>query len=281
MPERALSKQVPRVDFSRWRSTTSGNGPSPAVALTVHSSASTAGQGEGMRIRLGPLFIRRASAALVAVLSVGMVLVQCAGTAAPPSPAAPPTAADPPKVSATAQPVTAAELGSTWRPGCPVEPGQLRRIELHHIGFDGRTHVGQLVVNQDRVPQVIAVFEELYRLRYPIEKIRTVELYPGADDELSMRDNNTSAFNCRDIPGTGRWSHHAYGRAIDINPLINPYVEEGAFQPQNAAQYLDRSRSDPGMLHEGDPAVRAFTDRGWQWGGQWTNPIDYQHFELP
>lgn len=234
-----------------------------------------------MRIRLGSLFIRRAVAALVAVLAVGTALVQCASAPPPPTPAAPPTAAGPPQFSATAHPVTAAELGSTWHPGCPVEPGQLRRVELNHIGFDGRTHVGQLVVNQDRVPQVIAVFEELYRIRYPIEKIRTVELYPGAEDELSMRDNNTSAFNCRDIPGTGRWSYHAYGRAIDINPLINPYTDNGELQPQNAAPYLDRTRSDPGMLHEGDQAVRAFTDRGWQWGGRWTDPIDYQHFELP
>jgi D-alanyl-D-alanine carboxypeptidase-like protein len=234
-----------------------------------------------MRIRLGSLFIRRAVAALVAVLAVGTALVQCASAPPPTTPAAPPTAAGPPQFSATAHPVTAAELGSTWHPGCPVEPGQLRRVELNHIGFDGRTHVGQLVVNQDRVPQVIAVFEELYRIRYPIEKIRTVELYPGAEDELSMRDNNTSAFNCRDIPGTGRWSYHAYGRAIDINPLINPYIDNGDLQPQNAAPYLDRTRSDPGMLHEGDPAVRAFTDRGWQWGGRWTDPIDYQHFELP
>lgn len=234
-----------------------------------------------MRIRLGSLFIRRAVAALMAVLAVGTALVQCASAPPPTTPAAPPTAAGPPQFSATAHPVTAAELGSTWHPGCPVEPGQLRRVELNHIGFDGRTHVGQLVVNQDRVPQVIAVFEELYRIRYPIEKIRTVELYPGAEDELSMRDNNTSAFNCRDIPGTGRWSYHAYGRAIDINPLINPYIDNGDLQPQNAAPYLDRTRSDPGMLHEGDPAVRAFTDRGWQWGGRWTDPIDYQHFELP
>jgi hypothetical protein len=95
-----------------------------------------------------------------------------------------------------------------------------------------------------------------------------------------MEDNNTSAYNCRDIPGTGRWSQHAFGRAIDLNPLLNPYIDgTGAFQPTNAAPYLDRNRTDPGLLHAGDPVVRVFTDRGWRWGGSWRTPIDYQHFE--
>jgi hypothetical protein len=209
-------------------------------------------------------------AAVVGTIALALALPQC-------------TAAEvPPRSEATVQPVTAAELGPSWRPGCPVEPGQLRKVLVSHIGFDGQTHTGQLVVNQDRVHEVIAVFEQLHRFRYPIEKIRPVDQYPGADDELSMQDNNTSAFNCRGIPGTGRWSYHAYGRAIDVNAMVNPYVDEtGAFQPKNAAIYLDRTRRDQGMLHEGDPAVRAFTDRGWRWGGRWTSPIDYQHFELP
>jgi D-alanyl-D-alanine carboxypeptidase len=117
-------------------------------------------------------------------------------------------------------------------------------------------------------------------LRYPIEKIRTVDNYPGTDDESSMEDNNTSAFNCRDIPGTGRWSQHAFGRAIDLNPLFNPYIDRtGAFQPNNAAPYLDRTRTDPAVLHAGDAAVRVFTERGWRWGGDWRTPIDYQHSE--
>ena len=178
--------------------------------------------------------------------------------------------------------MTATELGASWRPGCPVGPEQLRRVEVDHIGFDGQTHRGALIVNRDLVPEVIAVFEKLYELRYPIEKVRTVEHYPGAEDELSMQDNNTSGFNCRGIPGTDNWSHHAYGRAIDLNPLLNPFIDSaGGFEPANAAAYLDRSRIDPGLLHPGDPAVLAFTDRGWQWGGDWTTPVDYQHFERP
>jgi D-alanyl-D-alanine carboxypeptidase len=224
-------------------------------------------------------------AVLASAMLAGVTVVQC--TAAPPRPvagpspsAAAPSAAGAPLV--TVQPVTAEELGASWRPGCPVEPAQLRRVDVEHIGFDGQTHHGELIVHQDLVPEVIVIFEQLYRLGFPIEKIRTVDHYPAADDELSMEDNNTSAFNCRGIPGSDRWSQHAYGRAIDLNPLLNPCIYAGgAFQPQNAAAYLDRGRTDPGLLHNGAPAVRVFTDRGWQWGGYWTTPIDYQHFERP
>ena len=109
-------------------------------------------------------------------------------------------------------------------------------------------------LHEDLVPEVIAIFEQLYRLRYPIEKIRTVDRYPDADDELSMEDNNTSAFNCRGIPGTNQWSQHAYGRAIDLNPRLNPYIDgTGAFQPKNAAAYLDRSGTEPGTLTQRRP----------------------------
>lgn len=205
----------------------------------------------------------------VSALAAGVLLLQCG--------AAPPAHAD-----ATVQPVTAAELGASWRPGCPVEPARLRRVGVDHVGLDGQTHRGELIVHEDLVPQVIAIFEQLYRLRLPIEKIRTVDHYPGADDELSMEDDNTSAFNCRGIPGSSEWSQHAYGRAIDVNPLLNPCVyASGVFEPRNAAPYLDRSRTDAGLLHNGDPAVRVFTDRGWSWGGLWSSPLDYQHFELP
>jgi hypothetical protein len=226
---------------------------------------------------------------LLGTMAAGVMLVQCAAAPPPlvagPSPSATassPASAPPAPSGRTVQPVSAAELGASWRPGCPVEPAQLRRVGVDHIGFDGQPHRGELIVNEGLVPEVITIFEQLYRLGFPIEKIRTADHYPAADDELSMEDNNTSAFNCRGIPGTNRWSQHAYGRAIDLNPLLNPCIyASGAFQPQNAAPYLDRSRTDPGLLHNGDPAVRVFTDRGWRWGGNWTTPIDYQHFELP
>ena len=178
------------------------------------------------------------------------------------------------------QRVSAAELGASWRPGCPLAPASLRRVDIDYVGFDLATHRGELIVHKDLVAEVIAIFEDLRRLRYPIERMRVVDDYTAALDELSMRDNNTSAFNCRGIPGSRRWSEHAYGRAIDLNPQLNPFVDRnGAFQPANAAPYLDRDRIDPGLLRGGDPAVQAFTDRGWRWGGDWQTLKDYQHFE--
>ena len=215
------------------------------------------------------------------VSTAAAVLVQCSPAPEPPAashaPATPSTTAAPAPV---VQSVTAAELGATWRPGCPVAPEQLRRVELDYVGFDGRTHRGALVVHEQLVADVIAIFGELQRQGYPIAKMHTAEHYPNAADELSMEDNNTSAFNCRPLPGSTDWSLHAYGRAIDLNPLVNPYIDRtGHLEPTTAGAYLNRARTDPGILHAGDPAVRAFTDRGWTWGGDWHNPIDYQHFE--
>ncbi|WP_238950418.1 M15 family metallopeptidase [Mycobacterium sp. IDR2000157661] len=232
---------------------------------------------------------------MAAITTAGALLVQCSDPPAPPratsspsaaskspttQPPSSPLPANPSPAPAGVLPVTAAELGASWRPGCPLEPARLRRVEIDHLGMDARIHRGELIVHEDLVAEVIEIFERLREVGYPIEKMRTPEYYPRADDELSMRDNNTSAFNCRDIPGSGQWSLHAYGRAVDINPLLNPYIDStGAFQPANAAPYLDRNRIDPGLLHDGDPAVRIFTDRGWRWGGDWRTPKDYQHFE--
>lgn len=218
------------------------------------------------------------------------VLVQCGPRPAPaPSVSAPispaissstASSAVVPNRAAAVFPVSRAELGASWRPDCPVAPEALRRIELDYIGFDGHLHRGDLVVNQIVVDDVVAIFGQLVRLRYPIEKMRNVDHYPGADDELSMEDNNTSAFNCRPLPHSGSWSQHAFGLAVDLNPLINPYIDAaGDLQPKTAGRNLDRRRTDPGLLHNGDAAVLAFTDRGWTWGGSWRNPIDYQHFQ--
>jgi len=230
------------------------------------------------------------SAPLLVALCAAMIGA-CAQPEAPALPAAPAAQAPPtvspaapaqqrpagPRVSAISQ----ADLGDSWRPGCPVAAEDLRLVELDFLGFDGRLQRGALVVHRDLTDEVAAVFGELLELRYPIERMQTVEVYPGAEDELSMRDNNTSAFNCRPLPGGSGWSRHAYGRAVDVNPLINPYIDSaGNLEPATAGDYLDRRRDDPGILRADSPAVRVFTDRGWRWGGAWRSPIDYQHFEF-
>jgi hypothetical protein len=190
---------------------------------------------------------------------------------------APPAAAQAPPYRSTISFVTAGDLPSSWRPGCPVGPAQLRRVTLSHWGFDGAVHTGVLIVHADVAGQVVDAFGDLFRRRFAIERIRPVDAYGGSDD-ASMADNNTSAFNCRAVTGGTSWSWHAYGRAIDINPVQNPYVRGGTILPPAGAAHLDRSPGQ-GRLVPGEGTVEAFTSRGWTWGGTWTSPRDYQHVE--
>jgi hypothetical protein len=174
--------------------------------------------------------------------------------------------------------LTAADLPSSWRPGCPLAVEDLRAIDASHWGFDGAVHEGRIVVAESLVDDVTGVLRELFDARYPIERMEPVDMY-GGDDLASVAANNTSAFNCRLATGsTSSWSEHAYGRAIDLNPLVNPYVVGDDVIPEASRPYLDRTRTDQGMIHEGDPAVLAFKSRGWVWGGHWKTSKDYQHF---
>jgi hypothetical protein len=166
----------------------------------------------------------------------------------------------------------------SWRSGCPVAISDLRHLVLDHWGYDGRVHRGELVVHRDAVDAVTGVMRRLFALRFPIERMRMVDDYGGSDDR-SMAANNTSAFNCRAVEGRpGVWSQHAYGRAIDINPLVNPYVSGGRADPPQGQRYADRSVRAPGMIRAGDAVVRAFAAVGWGWGGYWRSGKDYQHF---
>jgi hypothetical protein len=187
------------------------------------------------------------------------------------------TAAPPPFVASVA-PVTAADVRWSWRAGCPVGPSSLRRVRLSYWGFDGRRHLGALVVHEQVTDEVSIVFRRLYRARFPIRRMRPVDAYRGSDD-ASMAADNTSAFNCRNAVSAGppRWSAHAYGRAIDVNPLENPYVLGRSVLPPAGSRFLDRSRDRGGMAIEGGALVAAFARVGWGWGGRWSAP-DYQHF---
>jgi hypothetical protein len=169
--------------------------------------------------------------------------------------------------------------GISWHRGCPVGLGELRLLTVSHWGFDGEVHRGRLVVNRDAATAMLGAMRTLFRLRYRIRQMRLVDAY-GADDHRSMAADNTSAFNCRFIAGSGGvWSEHAYGRAIDINPIENPYVtESGYVSPPAGAPFADRSRHVPGLIHSGGAVVEAFAAAGWEWGGNWPWPKDYQHF---
>ena len=174
-------------------------------------------------------------------------------------------------------PEALAERLTSWRPGCPVGLGDLRLLTITHVGFDGRTKQGRMIVHEDVARDVVAVFRTLYAARFPIRRMRLVDAY-ASDDFRSIEADNTSAFNCRAATGSGSWSMHAYGLAIDLNPLENPYVSGGKTSHRGSVRYLDRSKRLPGMIHDGDVVVTAFASIGWGWGGRWSDPKDYQHF---
>ncbi len=168
--------------------------------------------------------------------------------------------------------------GVSWHPGCPVGFADLRLLTVSHWGFDGRVHRGRLVVHREHAAAMVGVMRELFGLRYPIRQMRLVDAY-GADDHRSMDADNTSAFNCRFVAGSpGVWSEHAYGRAIDVNPIENPYVTESGYVSPPAGAPFAQRRHAKGVIHRDGPVVRAFAAIGWEWAGNWPWPKDYQHF---
>ena len=170
-----------------------------------------------------------------------------------------------------------ARMTTSWRLGCPLPLEQLRILTLDHWGYDGLVHRGELVVHGDYADAMVNAFRRLFEIRFPIERMQLVDEF-GGDDFASTLANNTAAFNCRAVVGRpGSWSEHAFGRAIDVNPRVNPYVLEPRIQHPELAPFLDRSRNDPGIIRAGDDVVQAFASVGWQWGGTWSSP-DYQHF---
>lgn len=168
--------------------------------------------------------------------------------------------------------------GVSWKEGCPVPLADLVRIEMNHIDLDGEIRRGVLVVHRGVAEPVVSAFEAAWDARFPIARMEPVDAF-GASDQRSMNANNTSAFNCRPITGGSSWSEHSYGRAIDINPVQNPYVSASGrtVLPAAARDYLDRTDERPGMLTADSALVQAFERAGWRWGGKWSRTKDYQH----
>lgn len=170
----------------------------------------------------------------------------------------------------------------SWRQGCPVPLENLSYLTLSYWGFDNKPHHGTMIVHNDVAQEVLDMFKEMYEDKYPIEKMQPIDEYHG-DDNASMIDNNTSAFNCRamtDFPD--QYSVHSYGKAIDINPLINPYDNNGKVEPAEGAKYKDRATYYRGKIIRDSKVYEIFAAHGWVWGGDWQGPIkDYQHFEKP
>jgi D-alanyl-D-alanine carboxypeptidase-like protein len=179
-----------------------------------------------------------------------------------------------PAFTGAVEPVRWADLRHSYRAGCPVGPSQLRTVAVSYWGFDGEPHVGRVVVAKGVAPGLVSVFRTLWKAKFPIRRLQPVSAYRGSDD-ASMAADNTSAFNCRFVGGTSRWSMHAYGEAIDVNPVENPYVRGSTVSPAAGRAYLDRGRVRPGMAVRDGVLVRAFAAAGWKWGASFG---DYQHF---
>ena len=168
--------------------------------------------------------------------------------------------------------------GVSWHRGCPVGLGDLRLITLTYRGFDGRAHTGRLVANRSATGVLVSVLRRLYAAAFPIRRMEPVDRY-GGDDFRSIEADNTSAFNCRAATGSSHWSNHAYGLAVDVNPIENPYVSGGGSSHRASGPFLNRSRHRPGMAYNGGVLVQAFRSAGWGWGGNWSGSVqDYQHF---
>jgi hypothetical protein len=198
-----------------------------------------------------------ALAALAAVLAV----VSAASGAAP-------------QFTAEIAPVKWADLRHSYREGCPLGPARLRTVRVSYWGFEGTPQVGAIVVARRVADDVVTVFRQLWAAGFPIKRLQPVSAYRGSDD-ASMAADNTSGFNCRFVGGTKRWSMHASGEAIDVNPVENPYIRGSYVSPPAGRAFLDRRRYRKGMAVEGGVLARAFASVGWKWGASFG---DYQHF---
>ena len=175
--------------------------------------------------------------------------------------------------------------GKSYKVSCPLPLAELRYLELVHKNLAGETLRGEMICHVQIATDVLDIFERLFAAGYPIEKVRLIDEY-DADDELSMRDNNSSCFNFRTVSFTNRISRHGYGLAVDINPRYNPYIKtvdrQKIIAPENGADYEDRGKSFPYKITAEDLCCRLFKERGFLWGGDcWNDEKDYQHFFIP
>lgn len=175
----------------------------------------------------------------------------------------------------------------SFKNNCSVPREDLRYIKVLHYDYNGDIRVGELIANAVISEDLLYIFQKLFENNYQIEKMILIEKY-DADDDRSVNDNNTSCFNFRYATDSTTLSNHATGCAIDINPLQNPYFRIGedgkpGWDNVDAGKYWDRTVDPVGrhMINHEDLCYQLFAERGFTWGGDWANPIDYQHFEKP
>jgi hypothetical protein len=249
--------------------------------------------------RIGVAALAAIVLAIIAVVAIERADVPAAaGTRwESPSPAAPTTPAPPtespsPSSSPSGPPayevsvkplpaeVQADMKGKSYKPGCPFQMTGLALITLTYWGFDDQAHTGELVADARIADRIGRIFGKLYAARFPIRKMVRIDAYDGSDDR-SMADDNTSMFNCRKGYGSEKWSVHAFGRAVDINTIENPYFPNShTVVPPQAKAFADRENVRPGMIVSGDVVVKAFNAEGFFWAGDRPTGKDLQHFEV-
>ena len=187
--------------------------------------------------------------------------------------------ADEPKIYSVTSHIQKRMLqGHTWHKGCSVPLRDLRYLRIPYLGFDDKTHLGELIVHKEVADEVVDIFHMLHILGYPIHKMHLVSAYQGSDWK-SIEADNTSAFNCRNATGSKKWSKHSYGKAIDINPIENPYVfRSGKSSHKASKNYIIRKANHPAVALKNSKIVQIFKSHGWKWGGDWNGAKDYQHF---
>lgn len=175
--------------------------------------------------------------------------------------------------------------GLSYRRNKHIKLSDLRYVQVRHFDFNGKVKSGELIVNKKIADKIVRIFYELYKIKYPIQRMRLIDEY-GADDTTSMKANNTSSFNYRVVEGTKHLSRHAMGLAIDINPRVNPYISKGRVSPANGKVYRIRNvkkcrgRYAAYMIHSRSKITKIFKKYGFSWGGDWKYSKDYQHFEI-
>ena len=174
--------------------------------------------------------------------------------------------------------------GNSWHKGCPVGLQDLRYLRIKYLNFEGETKLGEMIVHKEVADEVVDIFHELYNIGYPIHKMKLVSDYKS-NDWQSIEADNTSAFNCRNATGSKKWSKHSYGKAIDINPIENPYISrkgrishKASLQYRNRVHRLDTHPDNWALLLKNDKTTKIFKKYGWKWGGDWHGVKDYQHF---
>jgi poly-gamma-glutamate synthesis protein (capsule biosynthesis protein) len=177
--------------------------------------------------------------------------------------------------------------GGSWRIGCPVPLSDLRYVTLTYYDFDDVERQGEMILHYIVAKDVVDIFAKLHKMRYPIRRMRLVSDY-RANDYRSIEADNTSAFNCRLATGSKKWSNHSYGKAIDLNPIENPYISRrGHISHKKSLKFRVRDRgrstlpSDRAVIKKDSIVVKLFEEKGWRWGGNWRGIKDYQHFDKP